>query len=203
MVATRRVVRPPRGWPRLRRVVERVLHPLYRWRARAALRRRAQMRSLLVVCHGNICRSPFGAALLARHLASAGVRVRSAGFVGPDRACPENALVAAARWGADLSEHRSTLLMPDLVRAADLILVMDPAQGRMICERFGRSPRAIVALGDLDPAPLQVRAVRDPVEQGTDAFLDSYSRIERCVAHLVRTLATEAGRVERLVEQVC
>lgn len=203
MVATRRVVPPPRGWPRLRRLAERLLHPLFRWRAHAVLRRRSQLRALLVVCHGNICRSPFGAALLARHLASAGVRVKSAGFVGPDRSCPENALVAAARWGADLSEHRSTLLMPDVVRSADLIVVMDPAQRRAISERFGRSPRTMVVLGDLDPAPLQVRAIRDPVEQDTDAFLDSYSRIERCVADLVRTRAREVGRADTLVEQVC
>src|SRR5258708_1870064 len=84
------------------------------------------------------------------------------GFVGPDRACPREAVTAAAQWGEDLSGHRSTLLTADLARAADLIVVMAPSQGRAIRERFGRSPRDIVVLGDLDPRSPATRAIRDP-----------------------------------------
>jgi protein-tyrosine phosphatase len=202
MLEPRRVVGPPRVRPRLQRVVDLVLHPLYRWRAHVAVRRRSRPGSLLVVCHGNICRSPFAAALLARDLARAGVRVASAGFLGYNRPCPPEAVEAGARWGADLSTHRSTLVAADLARSADLILVMDPAQRRAIIERFGRSPRAVVVLGDLDPAPLQARAIRDPVEQGTQAFLDSYARIERCIAAFVRRLDTD-GPIEASLEHVC
>jgi hypothetical protein len=68
MYSTPRIVRPPRMWPRLRRTLERLLHPLYRRHAHAALRGRVRPGAMLVVCHGNICRSPFAAALLERGL---------------------------------------------------------------------------------------------------------------------------------------
>ena len=160
-----------------------------RRRALDVLRRRRPPALVLVVCHGNICRSPFAAGLLARDLAPAGVRIESAGFIGPGRSCPPDAVTAAARRGVDLSAHRSALLTAALARSADLILVMDEAQGRAIRERFGRAPGDIVVLGDLDPATTATRVIRDPVAQDLAVFVESYARIERCVAALVAALA--------------
>ncbi len=149
--------------------------------------------SVLVVCHGNICRSPFAAARLAGYLAPAGVRVGSAGFIGPNRPCPPEAVTAAARRGVDLAAHRSRLLTADVARRADLIVVMDPAQGRTIRERFGRLLRDIVVLGDLDAAPLARRTIHDPVDQSLEVFEQSYARIERCVVELVHALGVRSA----------
>jgi hypothetical protein len=79
---------------------------------------------------------------------------------------------------------------------------MDPAQRRAIRERFGRSPRGIVVLGDLDPAPFVPRTILDPVEQDAEAFTESYTRIERCVADLVRTLGADPP-IKRPMDPVC
>lgn len=65
---------------------------------------------------------------------------------------------------------------------------MDPAQARTIRERFGRSLRDIVVLGDLDPARLAARTIHDPVDQPLEVFVQSYARIELCIAELVRVL---------------
>ena len=170
----------------------RLLHPFRRRAARDTLRDRT-VHALLVVCYGNICRSPFAAALLARALASAGVRVESAGFVGPNRGAPPEAVAAAARRGVDLTAHRSRLLTPDLARWADLIVVMDPAQQREVRDRFGRLWRDLIVLGDLDPAPLGARTIRDPVEQGPEVFEESYARIERCIGELASVLGRAGG----------
>jgi len=170
----------------------RLLHRLRRRAARQALKDRAP-RSILVLCHGNICRSPFAAALLLRALGPLGVRVDSAGFGRPNRAAPPEAVAAAARRGVDLADHRSRLLTPDLARWAELIVVMDPVQQRDVRERFGRASSDVVVLGDLDPAPLGgARAIRDPIGQGPDVFEASYARIERCVAGVVSVLGGEA-----------
>ncbi len=188
VIAWSRVILPSPILSRLRRVPGRLLHPLHRRRARAALQRRPAPATVLIVCHGNICRSPFAAARLAGELAAAGVRVGSAGFIGPNRPCPPEAMTAAARRGVDLSGHRSQLLTADSARRADLIVVMDPAQARAIRDRFARRLRDIVVLGDLDPAPLATRTIQDPVDQCVEVFEQSYARIERCVAELVRVL---------------
>src|SRR6267142_6184317 len=82
---------------RLRRTPERLLHPLQRRKLLEALRTRGRPKTVLVVCHGNICRSPVAAALLARELASLDVEVQSAGFIGFDRPPPAEAVAAAQR----------------------------------------------------------------------------------------------------------
>lgn len=170
------------------RTPQRLLHPLRRHQAFERLRSRPRPKTLLVVCHGNICRSPVAGALLARELAAYGTDVQSAGFVGFNRPPPPEAIAAAEHHGIDLSSHRSRLVTAELVRTADLIVVMEPGQLGMVCARFGRSPRDVIVLGDLDPGPVETRSIRDPVNQPATVFEQSYARIARCVGELVRGL---------------
>jgi protein-tyrosine phosphatase len=143
---------------------------------------------MLVLCNGNIFRSPFAAAVLRRAAGPHGARVESAGLVGPGRPSPADALAAAATSGVDLSAHRAQLVTAELVRWADLILVMDGRQRRTICERFGRAQRDVMLLGDFDPQPVTTRGIEDPVEQSVELCRRVYARIERCVAALVQAL---------------
>lgn len=176
----------------LRHAPDRLLHPLRRRAARRALQARPWPRTILVVCHGNICRSPFAAGLLSRALGPRGALVASAGFVSPGRPAPAEGSIAAARRGIDLSEHRSQLLTPALAAEAQVILVMDLRQQRMVCERFGRAPQVVMLLGDLDPEPITTRAIHDPVDQPLEVFEESYARIERCVDGFVGSLRFSA-----------
>ena len=63
-------------------------------------------RRVLVVCLGNHCRSPLGAAALARH-GPPGTEVRSAGLVGKHQGRPAHPAMiqAAAALGYDLAGH--------------------------------------------------------------------------------------------------
>jgi len=175
---------------RVRRTPERLLHPLRRRRAVETLRGRPRPRTLLVVCHGNICRSPMAAALLDRELAAFGIEVQSGGFIGFNRPAPAEAMAAAEHHHVDLTNHRSRLLTAELVRTADLIVVMEPTQRRQLCERFGRRPTDVILLGDFDPAPVEMRTIRDPVEESREVFDQVYERIARCVRELVRVLSS-------------
>jgi protein-tyrosine phosphatase len=148
-----------------------------------------------VVCHGNICRSPFAAAVLARHLPD--VQVTSAGFIGPGRQSPAEAIAAAAEHGVDLSPHRSRVLVADTVRSAEMIVTMDVTQRREILERFGRAERDLLLLGDFDPEAADGRTIRDPVSQPLSVFEEVYARIVRCAIGLERALAPSRGVLER------
>jgi protein-tyrosine phosphatase len=159
--------------------------------ALAALRGLTRGGRLLVVCHGNICRSPYAAALLRRALEGSGISVESAGFVGPGRAAPTFAATTARRRGADLSAHRSQLLNAQLVRAAQLIVVMDTEQRTRVRREWPTAGR-IVLLGDLDPLPIAKRAIRDPYDQSPAVFDEVFVRIERCTAVLARSLTADA-----------
>ena len=172
----------------LRRVPNQMLHGSRRRAALASLAARPKPATILVLCNGNIFRSPFAAAVLRGTVGSSGIRVESAGLMGPGRSSPPDAVTAAAERGIDLSTHRSRLVTSELVRAADLIVAMDPLQHRVVREHFGRAPRDIVFLGDLDTEPAAPRAIEDPVEQGPEVCGRVYTRIERCVTELVRAL---------------
>lgn len=177
---------------RVRRTPERLLHPLRRRKVLEALRARPRPERVLVLCHGNICRSPFAGARLAQELAPLGIAVQSAGFVGFNRPAPSDALAPAQRLGVDLSAHRSRLLTAEVARNATLIVVMEQSQRRLVCERFGRSARDVVLLGDLDPEAVETRSIRDPLDQGSDVFQIVYARIARCVRELARVFGATA-----------
>lgn len=139
------------------------------------------------MCLGNICRSPFAAAVLRQRSNGADLIIDSAGFIGPDRASPDTAQRAALRRGIDLSAHRSRLVSPALVESADLIIVMDRVQERKLLEHFDRRSGVLV-LGDLDPDPIDTRTIRDPYSHGEAVFDQVYERIERCMETLLSTM---------------
>lgn len=154
---------------------------------------------MLVVCHGNICRSPYAAAVLAqaagRH-ALDGIRVDSAGFIGPGRRPPGEARTVATRRGINMSGHVSKVVTPDIIRESDLIIVMDPRQRQAIVDRFEPPHACVVLLGDLDPEPIRRRAVLDPINQPEEVFDAVYRRIDRCVGVLADAIGarTESAR---------
>jgi protein-tyrosine phosphatase len=158
-------------------------------RHRAVQRRisRAQRpRKILVVCHGNICRSPYLQAVLRRALPD--LVVTSAGFFGSDRAVPQISVTLGAKRGLDLSRYRSRPLTKSTVSNADLVIVMDSDQARQLARMFPINRARIVIAGDLDPRFDASRAITDPWNRSRDVFESSFDRLDRCAATLVGIL---------------
>lgn len=88
----------------------------------------APPKQVLFVCTGNVCRSPMAEALFrARAAGRVNWAARSAGTAAlRGEAATEEAVVALAEIGIDLSKHRSQPVSPELVAESDLILVMTP-----------------------------------------------------------------------------
>lgn len=166
-----------------RRLRDRSLHRCRRWSALRQLAQNPRPRTVLFVCHANICRSPYAEAV-ARSLLPADIAIRSAGFVGPDRLSPPEAVAVAGERGLDLAAHRSQLITADHLRTSDVVLVMDPEQRRRLVSLQPALSARVVLLGDLDPEPVAQRAVQDPVEQPAAVFRSCYDRIDRCVGVL-------------------
>jgi protein-tyrosine phosphatase len=174
----------------IRHTPDRLKHSVRHEAARNALLGRRGA-TVLFVCHGNICRSPYAEHALVRDLGGReGWEVTSAGFVKPDRPSPVEARSVASRRGVDLNAHRSQLLTRDGVTSADLIYVMSSAQQRDIRTQFAADPEKVWVLGDLDPEPIRKRTIRDPVEQPEAVFEEVYDRIDRCI----RVITVSADR---------
>ena len=171
-----------------RKTSDRLLHPLRRRSTLARLRRHRMPRGVLFVCHGNICRSPYAEGAFRAQLGAGGdavIRVRSAGFIGPDRPAPRFAIEEAAARGVDLSAHRSSMLSMAELRHAELVVVMEPAQVEAVRHRF-RVSGTIIVLADLDPVSDGGRVIVDPVDKSRAVFAASYDRIDRCVEVLAQ-----------------
>jgi protein-tyrosine phosphatase len=81
---------------------------------------------VVVLCTANVCRSPMAAALLARRLSGLGVaaRVRSGGMLrGGDPPLPE-VISVMARYGIDITGHRSRVACAADLASASLVLAM-------------------------------------------------------------------------------
>lgn len=91
---------------------------------------------ILMVCTGNICRSPLASLLLARHLAGNRVEIDSAGvgaLVGMPM--PDEAQFIARSWGVGSPEHHlARQFEPDDAVGAALILTATRALRRAVVE---------------------------------------------------------------------
>jgi protein-tyrosine-phosphatase len=170
----------------LRRASEGVAHSIRRRRAREASQVRP-VRRVIIICHGNVCRSPFGEAALRRELHKRGkldVVVTSAGFIGLDRAAPDLAISVAREMGLDLTGHRSVLITAAMLQASDLVVVMSPEQANAIRWRGVPSEVPVMVLADLDPIPVGSRTIVDPWGCDEQTFRASYERLDRCIVAL-------------------
>lgn len=195
-------IRAPRGlralYRRLRSLPDQLLHDRRYQQAIARLERRPPPQTILVACHGNICRSPYAAAVLARQLSQPAVsrlQVSSAGLVQPGRPCPVEAREAARQRGIELEGHLSRLLPANLAQTADLIVVMEPKQADLIIREYLLDPEVVLILGDLDPDRRGPRAIRDPFGQSLAVFNEVYDRIDRSLIPLAAVLE-ERHRLE-------
>ena len=137
------------------------------------------IRHILVVCVGNICRSPMAEALLKRELRGQdGFTVESAGLgalVG--HPASEYSVELMDEMGIDITGHRARQIHPDMVRDADLVLVMEAGHKRAIDDADPSARGKVYRLGEW-----QDRNIDDPYRQARIAYEEALEDIEAGVA---------------------
>jgi protein-tyrosine-phosphatase len=156
---------------------------------------------VLIVCTGNICRSPMAEGLLRKLVRESQrhgeIVVESAGThpLEGAPASPES-IDTAAEHGVDLRGHAARPITARLVGRADLILAMQPVHRELILglfrEAHGKTD-VVTTFGDPEGDP---DGVPDPIGLGPEFYEETFCKIDaslRAALPLILAMVPEAS----------
>ena len=135
-----------------------------------------QIQNILVVCIGNICRSPMAEYLLKQQYPN--LHIESAGISGlTGHAADPKAMLCMQRLGIDMQPHIAKKLNSELIKKADLILVMSQNQQKHIEQTWPFAKGKIFRLGHW-----QSKNVADPYRHDQSVFDETCQLIQQYAA---------------------
>lgn len=135
--------------------------------------------TILLICTGNICRSPMAVAILQHMLEARGIAditVCSAGTAPWDGApASEGSYLVSLEHGLDLSSHRARQLTTDIVADAELILGMSAGHVERAIQLGGAGKTFL--LGAYAGEPPEDAEVADPFGGEIEEYRETYDRL--------------------------
>ncbi|AUI87618.1 phosphotyrosine protein phosphatase [Vibrio azureus] len=142
---------------------------------------------ILIVCVGNICRSPTGERLLQsllpnKEVTSAGIAVEKSRLKG--KAANETAHLIAEENGISLEKHKAQQLTAALCASQDLILVMEQGHIEALTDIAPEARGKTMLFGHW----LESTDIPDPYGQSKEAFVHTFSLLKNAADSWVRKL---------------
>lgn len=154
---------------------------------------------VLLVCMGNICRSPMAEGMLRKHLVdrplALPIEIDSAGTHGYHEGAPPDprAQAAALRRGVDISALRARQVIATDFERFDLVLAMDDDNRSVLVERAGEAFASKVRLLLEFAESPDGRNVPDPYYGGNLGFERVLDLVEEAMGGLLDELERMAG----------
>ena len=128
-------------------------------------------KNILFVCTGNVCRSPMAEYIFRTRIGpNQNWNVQSAGIFAMQGApASEYAIHALAEWDIDLIPHLSQPLTPELVQAAEYILVMTAQHKHEILHHFNNVADRVFLLASFGGDEL-INDISDPIGLSLETY---------------------------------
>ncbi|WP_421807032.1 low molecular weight protein-tyrosine-phosphatase [Flagellimonas sp.] len=145
---------------------------------------------VLMVCLGNICRSPLAEGILRSKVDSDKVLVDSAGTAGYHIGNPpHNRSIAVARkYGLDISHQRCRKFSRSDFLEFDLIYVMDQSNFSDVAHLASNAQEAQKVKLLLSEVDLDLQEVPDPYHGGDDGFENVYQMVDQACEAIAKKL---------------
>ncbi|WP_127846383.1 low molecular weight protein-tyrosine-phosphatase [Psychroflexus aestuariivivens] len=149
------------------------------------------MRKILMVCLGNICRSPLAEGILKSKLATEGFHIESAGTSNyhegelPD----QRSIDVAAKHGLDITDQKSRPFSQDDFDKYDLIFVMDTSNYQDILKMArdeNDEGKVELILNKIYPG--ENRDVPDPYHDSINGFENVYQMLDESCTVIAKEL---------------
>jgi protein-tyrosine phosphatase len=142
---------------------------------------------ILVVCVGNICRSPTGESLLKallpnKTIDSAGVATEKSRLVG--KPADAMAVEIAAENGVNLNSHQARQLTSAVCREYDLILIMEAGHKEAVTRLAPEARSKTMLFGQW----IGQQDIPDPYRQSREAFEHAYTLIDKAAQEWAKKL---------------
>ena len=149
-------------------------------------------KNILVLCYGNIYRSPLVEFLLKKNDILGDFSIRSAGFFEKSgRACDNKYLSLLRDRGYDLSNHRSSVVSKDDLSWADIVIIMDRKNWDKVCDADIRASQKVVWVGAFNKSgPVEVD---DPYGKRVEVTQDIICQLENCADNIFAVLSEKPG----------
>lgn len=130
---------------------------------------------ILMVCAGNICRSPTAEYVLKNKLTDRNIQISSAGLTAlVGKPADSQAQKLALEHGIDMSPHQGQQISTSLVTSNSVILVMEQRHLQDLCHRYPQARGKTFLLGKW----INNQEIPDPYRQSREAFEHVYKLID-------------------------
>ncbi len=155
--------------------------------SREAVKNR-QGNNILILCYGNIYRSPLAEYLMKKNCSGGKYFIKSAGFhTNTDRECEPGYLKILNQSGHDLTNHRSKLINKSDILWADIIVIMDRYNWDLLNKMDRDCGKKTVWIGAFSNN--NSVEIMDPYNKGQIFTNKVVAEIENCVIDICKVLS--------------